>query len=71
MGFNIRYLPELDVLLERRKKYDSDEDFLWAVVGKSDSIIGPDSSIEYLDSIHRGIKDTEQKKEIKKGDKSK
>jgi len=66
MGFNVRYLPELEVLLERRKKYETDEDFLWAVVGKSDSIAGPNKSVEYLDSIYEKIKNKEKKEEIEK-----
>ena len=36
MGFNKRFVQELDVLMERRKNYNSDEEFLSAVVGKSD-----------------------------------
>lgn len=55
MGFNRRYLPELSVLLERRKKYESDEDFLWDVVGKSDAILGPHESVAYLDSIYNKV----------------
>jgi hypothetical protein len=66
MGFNLRHLPELEVLLERRKKYETDEDFLRAVVGKSDSIAGPNKSVEYLDSIYEKIKNKEKKEEIEK-----
>jgi len=56
MGFNKRYIPGLDVLIERRKEYDSDEEFLNSVVGKSDALIGPVESMEYLDSIYEKIK---------------
>jgi hypothetical protein len=56
MGFNKRFVPELDVLLERRKKYNSDEEFLTAVVGKSDALMGSCESIDYLDQIYENIK---------------
>ena len=56
MGFNKRYIPELEVLMKRRKEYNSDEDFLNSVVGKSDALIGSAESMEYLDSIYEKIK---------------
>jgi len=56
MGFNKRFVPELDVLVERRKNYSSDEEFLSAVVGKSDALIGSSESIDYLDQIYDNIK---------------
>ena len=56
MGFNKRLVPELDVLVERRKNYNSDEEFLSAVVGKSDALIGSCESIDYLDQIYESIK---------------
>lgn len=56
MGFNKRYIPELKVLIERRKSYNSDEEFLNSVVGKSDALIGPVESMEYLDSLYEKIK---------------
>jgi hypothetical protein len=56
MGFNKRFVPELDVLMERRKNYSSDEEFLSAVVGKSDALIGSSESIDYLDQIYDNIK---------------
>lgn len=62
MGFNRRYLPELSVLLERRKKYETDEDFLWDVVGKSDAILGPTESVQYLDSIYEKVMEERKKK---------
>jgi hypothetical protein len=55
MGFNIRYLPDLNVLIERRKKYSSDDDFLCAIIGKSDSIIGSTKSMNYIDSLQEKI----------------
>ena len=59
MGFNKRYVPELESLKERRKEYSSDREFLNAIVGKSDALIGPVESIKYLDSIYEKIKEKE------------
>jgi hypothetical protein len=42
--------------MERRKNYSSDEEFLSAVVGKSDALIGSSESIDYLDQIYDNIK---------------
>ena len=55
MGFNKRYLPELEVLLERRKGYKTDEEFLNAVIGKSDALIGSRKSMDYIDALYKGI----------------
>jgi hypothetical protein len=57
MGFNNRYLPELKVLLERRKKYKSDEEFLNDVIGKSDSLSGSYESVEYITSLYLKIRE--------------
>ena len=55
MSFNKRYIPDLETLKERRKGYQSDEDFLRSVVGKADALIGPVDSMEFLDSIYENI----------------
>lgn len=55
MGFNKRYLPDLETLKERRKEYSSDKDFYIATVGKSDALIGPEESLDFLDSIYKKI----------------
>lgn len=57
MGFNNRYLPELKVLLERRKKYKSDEEFLNDVIGRSDSLSGSCESVEYITSLYLKIRE--------------
>ena len=62
MGFNKRYIQEIEVLKERRKNYNSDEEFLNAVVGKSDALIGPKESMDYLDSIYEKIKSHAERK---------
>ena len=56
MGFNKRYIPDLETLKERRKEYTNDEDFLNSVVGKSDALIGPVDSMSFLDEIYEKIK---------------
>jgi hypothetical protein len=55
MGFNKRYLPEVEKLKEKRKQFNSDEDFLLSVVGKSDSLMGSEESFRYLDYIKKNI----------------
>jgi len=55
MGFNKRYLPELEVLLERRKRYETDEEFLNAVVGKADALMGSCESMDYIDDLYEKI----------------
>ena len=57
MGFNKRYIPDLETLKERRKEYTNDEDFLSSVVGKADALIGPPDSMSFLDSIYDKIKE--------------
>jgi hypothetical protein len=61
MGFNKRYIQELEVLKERRKEYGSDKEFLNAIVGKSDALIGSKESMDYLDSIYEKIKSLEER----------
>jgi hypothetical protein len=55
MGLNKRYLPELDVLLEGRKRYETDDEFLNAVVGKADVIMGSCESVDYIDALYEEI----------------
>lgn len=61
MGFNKRYVPDLETLKEIRKKHSNDEEFLKSVVGKSDVLMGPPDSIDFLDYIrnkfYKGAKD--------------
>ena len=48
MGFNKKYLPSIDKMLEARKSYDNDSDFLNKYIGKYDCLIGSRESIDYL-----------------------
>lgn len=59
MGFNKRYIQELEILKEKRKEYNSDKEFLNAIVGNSDALIGSMKSIDYLDSLYEKIKSNE------------
>jgi len=48
MGFNKKYLPSIDKMLEARKSYANDSDFLNKYIGKYDCLIGSRESIDYL-----------------------
>lgn len=56
MGFNTRRLPELKDLIKIRERYNSDEEFLNSYVGKSDAIIGPVDSSDYLEKLAKRVK---------------
>lgn len=55
MGFNRRYLPEIDQLKELRNKFDNDRDFVKHVIGKSDAILGSSESMGFMEEIHKRI----------------
>lgn len=59
MGFNKKYIQEIEVLKERRKDYKSDKEFLNAIVGKADALTGPKESMDYLDLLYEKIKSNE------------
>lgn len=56
MGFNKRYLPELEDLKKTYEKFKSDEDFLKHILGKSDVIIGSSESHRYMEEIFERVK---------------
>jgi hypothetical protein len=62
MGFNKRFLPEIDVLKKRREEYDNDRDFFNAIVGKADCFIGSEESLRYLDEIEERLSEDEKEK---------
>jgi hypothetical protein len=62
MGFNKRYIQEIAILKERRKEYSSDSEFLQAIVGKSDALIGSKESMDYLDFLYEKIKESGDEK---------
>jgi hypothetical protein len=59
MGFNTRRLPELKELIKIRESYNSDKEFLDSYVGKSDAVIGPVDSSDYLEKLAKRVKKDE------------
>lgn len=56
MGFNKRYLPELEELKKTHERFSDDKEFIKFIVGKSEALIGPSDSIQYLDEIYEKTK---------------
>jgi hypothetical protein len=57
MGFNKRYIPELESLKEIREKMGDDDRFLDIYLYKPDAIIGSPESMEYLKELAK-LKET-------------
>jgi hypothetical protein len=53
MGFNKKYLPPLEKILEIRKSYESDSEFLRLYLGKYDCLIGSKESMDYLKELEK------------------
>ncbi len=53
MGFNKKYLPPLEKVLEIRKSYESDSEFLRSYLGKYDCLIGSKESMDYLKELEK------------------
>ena len=51
MGFNKRYLPELDKLREIREKMNSDEEFLNMYLYRPDVVLGSADSMDYVKEV--------------------
>lgn len=60
MGFNVKHLPEVEVLKKIRSQYSSDEEFLDHYLRKVDSIRGSNESFKFLDEIRKKAKQNEQ-----------
>ena len=60
MGFNLRYLPSVKKLKEKRKELQDDDAFLTWVYGKSDAQIGSSKSFKYLKQIKNERKTTDK-----------
>lgn len=56
MGFNKKYIPDLQRLKEIRISCKSDEEFLEKVLGKADAIIGSIEAVRYLDKVYEDHK---------------
>ena len=60
MGFNKKYLPNIEKMLEARKSYRSDSEFLNEYIGKYDCLIGSRESIDYLRELEEREKKCHQ-----------
>lgn len=56
MGFNKKFLPPIEKMLEARQHYDSELEFLEKFVGKYDCLIGSIESINYLKKLEENQK---------------
>lgn len=56
MGFNKKFLPPIEKMLEARQNYDSELEFLERFVGKYDCLIGSIESINYLKKLEENQK---------------
>lgn len=55
MGFNKRFLPEIDEMQRIYDACESDIEFLEKVVGKSDAVMGSAESFEFLRIIEESV----------------
>ena len=53
MGFNKRYLPEIDNLISIREKMNSDAEFLKIYLYNPDAIFGSQESMEFLKQVEQ------------------
>jgi hypothetical protein len=51
MGFNKRYLPELESLKEIREKMNSDKEFLNKYLYRPDVVLGSADSMDYIKEV--------------------
>lgn len=51
MGFNKRYLPELEELKKIRERMDNDKEFLNIYLYRPDAILGHIGSIDYVKEV--------------------
>ncbi len=57
MGFNKRYLPELNKIKEIREKMNSDEEFLNMYLYRPDTVIGSTDSMDYVKGVESLVKE--------------
>lgn len=60
MSFNIKHLPEVEILKKIRSQYSSDEEFLDQYLRKVDAIQGSQESFKFLDEIRKKVNENEQ-----------
>jgi hypothetical protein len=51
MGFNKKFLPEVEDLKKMREKYADDREFLNRIFGNAEAFLGSVDSYEYLKKI--------------------
>ena len=61
MSFNKKYLPEVEKLIEIRKNYSSDEEFLDSYFRKVDAVFGSEESFKYIEGLRKKVKENEQR----------
>lgn len=55
MGFEKTYLPDLEELKKLHSKFETDEEFLKKLLGKSEVIIGPNDSHRYINEVYERV----------------
>ncbi len=60
MGFNKRYLPELEELKKIHSRFEKDEDFLNYISGKADAILGSSESHRYMEEVYERVKKSKE-----------
>jgi hypothetical protein len=61
MSFNKKYLPEVEKLIEIRKNYSSDEEFLEQYFRKVDAVFGSEESFKYIKELRKKVEENEQR----------
>ena len=56
MSSPVRHLPEIIDLKKLHAKYPDDSDFIKAVIGKADLLVGSSESQRYIEEIQEKIK---------------
>jgi hypothetical protein len=60
MGFNKRYLPELEDLKKIREKMGDDENFLKTYLYRPDAIFGSSGSFEYVKEVENSYNEKQE-----------
>lgn len=60
MGFNKRFLPEVQILEEKRKELGNDLELLKLYLYGVDSFIGSSDSLHFLKKIEKQLHDVER-----------
>jgi hypothetical protein len=55
MGFNKKFLPEVEDLKKMREKYADDKEFLLRIFSNADAFLGSVESYNYLEKIQKKL----------------